>query len=206
MTPRHQNQTVFGPHAKTKSISTTHTRNKSIDANTKTEAISTPPQKGIHFWPSHEYQVDFDPPCWNQVNFDPPAEIKSISIPHAEIKSISIPESKIMYISYAWLIEGLSPSYVASLCISANIFPRTDVSRLSRVCGRCRVSCVLCAMCRAWSLECLPIFFLLLAVLGFIRERPLPWAPPYICLLMVILWRQRLCSFFSYSYRGGPSS
>ena len=76
-------------HTKTKSFSTTHTENKSIDPLTeynfrsahknrvnfnprkKTKSISIPILKSSHFRPSHK----------NQVNFALDTEIKSFSIP-----------------------------------------------------------------------------------------------------------------------------
>ena len=96
---------IFGPHTETKSISTTHTKNKSIDQHSKigyflalnfnphkkNKWLSThtqkqnqfrhPAQKSSQFRYPHQSQVGFDPPHKSQVNFDPTTEINSISIP-----------------------------------------------------------------------------------------------------------------------------
>ena len=100
------------PSSKTKLISTTHTKNKSIDHHTKyksisgrTRSISTPAQKQVNFapitktksisMPRHKTKLisiqtlkpsHFRPPHKNWVNSDPYTEINSGSIPRTEIK------------------------------------------------------------------------------------------------------------------------
>ena len=99
---------TFGPHTKYKWISTTHTKNKSIDLHTKTS----------HFRP--EYKNNFDHPhkeqsitTWKQLIFGPHKKLTSIAIsalkpskfrsihenqkvvgPNTTTKSISTPRSR----------------------------------------------------------------------------------------------------------------
>ena len=57
----HKNQVIFGPHAKTKSISTTRTKKEPTDANIENMLFLAHTQKTSLFRSSHENQANFPP-------------------------------------------------------------------------------------------------------------------------------------------------
>ena len=125
--PQHENQVIFDPHTKTKSIS---------------KSISTAPQKAVHVGPPTRKQV-YRFRHWNQVNFDPTLNGIHFRPPHKNQINFDPPLKD--QVNFLGVVEGSR-----SFSVSANVIPLT-VPRLSHVRGMCRVPHVLCAMHHAWS-------------------------------------------------------
>ena len=92
---------IYGPHTKTKSILTTHTKTESINPHTKSESFSDRTQKPSYF-KSHP---------WNRVNFDPHFNIKSISMPRHKNRVNFDPDTKKKSLSTATQNQVNSDTY-----------------------------------------------------------------------------------------------